>query len=337
MALLWNADLETGDTSQFGDFEWGGTFDGVPPLSDRVTVDTVIDGYTPAEGNYFMSVEVHPGDQYGGSTGWRTLARQASPIPFRNAGYDSTFVWCSLFPPGWVFDANPWLAGMEVHHTGGSVAPCHFIVYSNYMYVDLFGGNDANKTIYMQQQILNNYQHGVWYVFVCRYKHNVAPNGVYQLWYGKLGTDTTMHQLIDLSGVGTMYVGFTNYFLFGHYRAQSGSSVTKMYMDGMREYSTSAEALSYATGILTGSAPPPDPTPQPSDSPVVTGSTLVGSTLSCSQGTWDFVPSSFAYQWNRESPPGSNTYIDIPGATTSTYTTTNDDLNRKISCDVTAT
>ena len=48
MALLLNADLSTGDRSQLGGVEYGGTFDNTPPLSERVLVAPEIDGVKPA-------------------------------------------------------------------------------------------------------------------------------------------------------------------------------------------------------------------------------------------------------------------------------------------------
>jgi hypothetical protein len=62
--------------------------------------------------------------------------------------------------------------------------------------------------------------------------------------------------------------------------------------------------------------------PRPSVSPLVSGGSVAGSVLSCTQGSWapDFVasflyqaPQSFAYQWSRDG-------TDIPGATESTVT-----------------
>jgi hypothetical protein len=258
VALLWNGDLETGDLSQLGNFEWGGGVDGTPPLSQRVTVAQNIDGYTAAQGSYFMRLIVAPGDQYGASNGWRTLFRQANPIPIRGAGYDSTFVWAMLVPPGWPGDANVWLCGLEVHHTGTTVAPSHVYMYANDMLLDVQGGNDAAFTRYVLQHFEAGYTKGVWHVFVSRIRHNLAPNGIYQLWHGQLGRDATMTPIVDAQNIGTMYSGFNNYMLFGHYRGQTGVGTTTCYIDACREYSTSAEALAYAEGILADN---PDPTP----------------------------------------------------------------------------
>jgi hypothetical protein len=66
--------------------------------------------------------------------------------------------------------------------------------------------------------------------------------------------------------------------------------------------------------------------------PAVTGSTTVGSTLSCTSGTWSStngVPS-FAYQWMRGS-------AKIAGATSSSYIITTADPGNLVSCNVSAT
>lgn len=56
---------------------------------------------------------------------------------------------------------------------------------------------------------------------------------------------------------------------------------------------------------------------------------LVGSLLTCSNGTWTGDPTSFTYQWLRGS-------AKIDGATAATYTTTAADLGASLTCEVTA-
>lgn len=70
-------------------------------------------------------------------------------------------------------------------------------------------------------------------------------------------------------------------------------------------------------------------TPANTVAPAITGSTSLGSTLTCSTGTWTNSPTSYSYQWKRN---GSN----IGGATSSTYVTTTSDSSASITCDVTA-
>jgi surface protein len=64
--------------------------------------------------------------------------------------------------------------------------------------------------------------------------------------------------------------------------------------------------------------------------PVISGTTTLGSTLTSTTGTWTNSPTSYAYQWNRNSSP-------IPSATTSTYVLVSADSAAGITCVVTAT
>jgi hypothetical protein len=69
--------------------------------------------------------------------------------------------------------------------------------------------------------------------------------------------------------------------------------------------------------------------PTNSSPPVITGTASVGATLGCSPGTWSNGPTSYTYDWQRDEVP-------IPGATTSTYTVTKDDIGHALACAVTA-
>ena len=65
--------------------------------------------------------------------------------------------------------------------------------------------------------------------------------------------------------------------------------------------------------------------------PVISGTGVVGQTLSCSTGTWTGIPApTYTYQWLRG-------VSDIPGATSSTYTLVQADATFVITCQVTAT
>ena len=76
--------------------------------------------------------------------------------------------------------------------------------------------------------------------------------------------------------------------------------------------------------------PPPVLSPVNTVAPVASGTTTVGSTLSCTTGTWTNSPTSYAYQWLRN---GAN----ISGATSSTYLTVTADGGTSIRCTVIAT
>lgn len=65
--------------------------------------------------------------------------------------------------------------------------------------------------------------------------------------------------------------------------------------------------------------------------PVISGSAVMGSVLTTSDGTWTGSPApTFAYQWKRNG-------ADIGGATSQTYTTSAPDFSAAITCTVTAT
>lgn len=74
-----------------------------------------------------------------------------------------------------------------------------------------------------------------------------------------------------------------------------------------------------------------DGSPSNVSAPVVSGGTLVGDTLSCTEGLWTNSPLSYAYQWVYA---GTG---DISGATSSTYVLGIGDVGYDIYCVVTAT
>jgi len=85
----------------------------------------------------------------------------------------------------------------------------------------------------------------------------------------------------------------------------------------------SANGASSATAAVTSA-------PIRTVQPVVSGSTTVGSVLSCTTGTWIGTATiTYAYQWKRAG-------VNISGATSSTYTTVSADAGNAISCFVTA-
>jgi hypothetical protein len=83
--------------------------------------------------------------------------------------------------------------------------------------------------------------------------------------------------------------------------------------------------------------------PSNTAAPVVTGTPAVGSTLSTTDGSWTGTPTSFGYQWQRDVGTGAVSWLDIPGATSSTYVVPGspsvayDDVGSKLRCRVTAT
>jgi hypothetical protein len=79
-----------------------------------------------------------------------------------------------------------------------------------------------------------------------------------------------------------------------------------------------------------GISGPPPIAPVSSVPPVISGNTSVGSLLTSTLGSWLNFPISYAFQWKRNT-------INIPSATTSTYTLVQADAAQDITCQVTAT
>jgi hypothetical protein len=69
--------------------------------------------------------------------------------------------------------------------------------------------------------------------------------------------------------------------------------------------------------------------------PTIAGVPTAGSTLTASNGSWTFTPTSFAYQWQRCDSDGSNCN-DIRGATSNAYTLTAADITHTVLVDVSA-
>lgn len=87
------------------------------------------------------------------------------------------------------------------------------------------------------------------------------------------------------------------------------------------------------TAIL-GSEPTPPP-PANVDPPTISGSTVVGQTLTASPGSWTNDPTSYSYQWQRCDLNGMSC-VAIPGALFASYTLTDDDIGDTIRVQVVA-
>ena len=71
--------------------------------------------------------------------------------------------------------------------------------------------------------------------------------------------------------------------------------------------------------------------------PVVSGTNLVGQTVSTTEGTWTESPTSYAYKWQRCDDDQGTGCVDIGGATASTYPTVSADVGKYLRSRVTAT
>ena len=72
------------------------------------------------------------------------------------------------------------------------------------------------------------------------------------------------------------------------------------------------------------------------NAPAITGTAQTGQTLSVSNGSWSNRPTSYRYQWQRSTTPGSG-YVDIVGAVSSTYLVEATDVGLYVSAVVSST
>jgi hypothetical protein len=87
-------------------------------------------------------------------------------------------------------------------------------------------------------------------------------------------------------------------------------------------------AKSVVSGVDAALEPGPAVAPANTAPPVVSGTPIVGDTLSCSTGSWTGHPApTFTYEWLRDGIP-------IPGATAGTYVTQSADEGRSVACEV---
>ena len=89
-------------------------------------------------------------------------------------------------------------------------------------------------------------------------------------------------------------------------------------------------ANSSATAAVTNPAQPPVNTTLPA----ISGQTVIGSTLTTTNGTWTGSPDDYDYQWQRSTASGG--WAAISGATRSAYTATNADNGMLLRVTVTA-
>jgi len=99
-------------------------------------------------------------------------------------------------------------------------------------------------------------------------------------------------------------------------------------------YTLSVAAISTFVAIIISAAgvpPPENITP-----PAVTGTPIPPNVLTSDDGTWDYSPTSYTYQW-QISPTGIGSWSDITGETTDSYELTAGDEEQYVRCVVTAT
>jgi len=96
----------------------------------------------------------------------------------------------------------------------------------------------------------------------------------------------------------------------------------------------SANADSAQTDIVApagGSA-----VPQNTDRPIISGTAIVGETLSTDEGSWNGSPTSYAFRWQRCDADNIVACVDVPGATGKSYLLHDSDVGYRMRVRVTA-
>lgn len=123
-------------------------------------------------------------------------------------------------------------------------------------------------------------------------------------------------------------LGGTGRSVFGYKRStSSGTENPGTYTLGLAQVTTFLAIVVSSAGL-----PPPENTV----APAVTGTAIPPNVLTTDDGTWDYSPTSFTYQWQR-SPNGVSGWSDITGETADTYELTAEDEEQYVRCVVTAT
>lgn len=274
------ADWDGSRIANWGPCEYGGTFTHKPPVSTVIQEAASIDGIKPPAGcDVMQKVLCRPRDgHYGSSTGYRTLNRQAEPIPMRGPGYESYIGLAVRLPKSYPGGANMWVAPFEWHQTspGGvtGVAPSHLIFTGSGLDFDVRGGptkqsggigNPGAIKTYAAHYPIN--ERDVWHLPVLYYKHG-AGDGAFQLFYAQIGRDKELTPLTPLiTGKYTMFKDLLDYLLFNLYRQDSGNGDTEYYIAGLKEKTKWSDMLSWAHTMLGTPVvePGPDPVPIPTD------------------------------------------------------------------------
>lgn len=227
-----------------------------PPISDRVTVGGSIDGISPPKGETsFMRIRTLPKDQYLGTSGWRTLAREFDPATKTfGPGERTCYAFAVNVPADYPGDGHMY-ANLIMHQTHADYlgtdptgpAPLNFTINGPSIGVRVSGGKDGAKVDYVSQSVLSGYPRKTWLVFAIDYLHDYTA-GAFGLWYAQAGQGP-LRPLIERTGIGTMFEGTRNYPQFGLYRAPSGLSTTTMYMTRIPRFSKIADAVAFANQL----------------------------------------------------------------------------------------
>jgi Polysaccharide lyase len=248
---IWNGDWETGNRSQYGGVEFGGTFGAPPTLDQRVQIIKSDGAISPLQGEYMAKIIVAPGDRYGKppnfASGERTLLRQYEPMRFRGSGYETWLVFGVYFPTGGYSDG--WVFLQWHQPSGAGSKPFEFNPQPNSIRVDI-GQGPPGSWNQLQNTILPTVRKDCWHVFVTHHLFH-QTDGITKVWHGIEGEDSEPELLLDLQGIQTLKgpPDDSASLLMGWYR-EAASHTNVIVHDGAREYPDEASALAWAKTLL---------------------------------------------------------------------------------------
>jgi hypothetical protein len=256
VALIWNGDFSTGDAKQYaGGWEYHGSVQ--PPPPQYVAVGENVNGVAPPPGcSHLAEITVHPGDTYGGSTGWHTLGR---PGPLRAQGFESWFVWAQWIPDGFPGNIDPLVLPFEYHQTKAPyvsvTGPAPINIAASHsgdgMFVTVKGGRDGAWKEWIKTTVDAGYPRNTWRPYVAHVRLHPTD--------GRFGFYVADKALIPETTCGTMYEETQSYVLFGGYRSQTGTDVLRFKLAGVKEYDDAASAFAWARTLAGTSTPPTHP------------------------------------------------------------------------------
>ena len=151
----------------------------------------------------------------------------------------------------------------------------------------------------------------------------MVANPIWIAGYG--GTPTGGAAPVWIVGYGGAIAGAAESWIAG-YGGTPTSGASSVWVMGYGGTPTGGASPIWIGGYLTEGIGVLPGSPVNTVAPVASGTLTVGSTLSCTIGTWTNSPTSYQYAWNGAgSPRNASTYVVVAG-----------DAGRSISCTVTA-
>jgi hypothetical protein len=240
--VVWNGGFETGNFSQWSEFEIVST--------DRI----VLSQSMVREGSYAAKVVVKPGDTLNGGTRSELVYNSRT-----TEGSERYFAWSTYWPTDYP-SIDKWQLFTQFHHTGccGS-PPIEMYVRGDEMRLGTNTEGGGN-TIHWQAPLVR----GKWRDFILHVKWSSnAAVGLLELYLDGA-------RVFGPKAVATLYSGMTNYLKQGLYRDSSIAVEQTIFHDGLKEATALSDVLPSEPVVVT---PTPTTPSEPTEPPAVVETT----------------------------------------------------------------